>query len=146
MRKISLLLQIFVCFVAGNLSAQRVYSMSDFGLKPNSNKNASPYVQKALNKIKKECANGEAAVLKFQPGKYQFHEKGCAVREYYISNHDQVNPKKVGIAIEDMKNLTLDGQGADLIFHGNLPKALPFFHCVNEGCRCVNTHNRKQQN
>lgn len=137
MRKISLLLQLFVCFVAGNLSAQRVYNMSDFGLKPDSKKNASPYVQKALKKIKKECANGEAAVLKFKPGKYQFHEEGSAVREYYISNHDQDNPKKVGIAIEDMKNLTLDGQGADLIFHGRM---LPISMLRSENCAIQNLH------
>lgn len=137
MRKISLLLSMFVCFMAGNLSAQRVYNMSDFGLKPNSNKNASPYVQKALKKIKKECANGEAAVLKFKPGKYQFHEDGSAVREYYISNHDQDNPKKVGIAIEEMKNLTLDGQGADLIFHGRM---LPISMLRSENCAIQNLH------
>ena len=137
MRKISLLLSMFVCFVAGNLSAQRVYNMSDFGLKPNSNKNASPYVQKALNKIKKECANGEAAVLKFKAGEYQFHEKGAAVREYYISNHDQVNPKNVGIAIEDMKNLTIDGQGADLIFHGRM---IPISMLRSENCAIQNLH------
>ena len=137
MRKISLLLSMFVCFMAGNLSAQRVYNMSDFGLKPNSNKNASPYVQKALNKIKKECANGEAAVLKFQAGKYQFHEKGAAVREYYISNHDQVNPKNVGIAIEDMKNLTIEGQGADLIFHGRM---IPISMLRSENCAIQNLH------
>ena len=137
MRKISLLLSMFVCFMAGNLSAQRVYNMSDFGLKPNSNKNASPYVQKALNKIKKECANGEAAVLKFKAGEYQFHEKGAAVREYYISNHDQVNPKNVGIAIEDMKNLTIDGQGADLIFHGRM---IPISMLRSENCAIQNLH------
>ena len=137
MRKISLLLQLFVCFVAGNLSAQRVYNMSDFGLKPDSKKNASPYVQKALKKIKKECANGEAAVLKFKPGQYQFHEDGSAVREYYISNHDQDNPKKVGIAIEDMKNLTIDGQGADLIFHGRM---LPISMLRSENCAIQNLH------
>ena len=49
-----------------------------------------------------------------------FMKKGAAVREYYISNHDQTNPKKVGIALEDMKNLTLDGQGSEFVFHGRM--------------------------
>ena len=137
MRRISRLLPIFLCLLTSSLYAQKVYDMSDFGLKPDSKKNASPYVQKALKKIKKECANGEAAVLKFKPGKYQFHEEGSAVREYYISNHDQDNPKKVGIAIEDMKNLTIDGQGADLIFHGRM---LPISMLRSENCAIQNLH------
>ena len=137
MRRISRLLPIFLCLLTSSLYAQKVYNLSDFGLKPDSKKNASPYVQKALKKIKKECTNGEAAVLKFKPGKYQFHEEGSAVREYYISNHDQDNPKKVGIAIEDMKNLTLDGQGADLIFHGRM---LPISMLRSENCAIQNLH------
>ena len=45
---------------------------------------------------------------------------GSTVREYYISNHDQDNPKKVGIALEDMKNLTIDGQGSEFVFYGRI--------------------------
>ena len=102
------------------LSAQKVYEISAFGLKANSSKNASPVLQKALAKIKAEYKEGEKVILRFPEGRYEFHEKGAAVREYYISNHDQTNPKKVGIALEDMKNLTLDGQGSEFVFHGRM--------------------------
>lgn len=107
-------------FSAVNLYAQRVYDVSTFGLKPDSHKNASPVLQEVLSKIKSECKDGESIVLRFAKGRYDFHEKGAAVREYYISNHDQDNPKKVGIALEDMKNLTLDGRGAQFVFHGRM--------------------------
>ena len=102
------------------LSAQKVYEISAFGLKANSSKNASPVLQKALAKIKAEYKEGEKVSLRFPEGRYEFHEKGAAVREYYISNHDQTNPKKVGIALEDMKNLTLDGQGSEFVFNGRM--------------------------
>lgn len=104
------------------ISAQetKVYEMSVFGLKPNTNKNASPVLQKALQKIKAECKEGDSIVIRFAEGHYNFYEKGAAIREYYISNHDQDNPKKVGIALEDMRNLTLDGNGAQFIFHGRM--------------------------
>ncbi|WP_294585936.1 alpha-1,3-galactosidase B [uncultured Bacteroides sp.] len=104
------------------ISAQetKVYEMSVFGLKPNTNKNASPVFQKVLQKIKAEYKEGDSIVIRFAEGYYNFYEKGAAIREYYISNHDQDNPKKVGIALEDMRNLTLDGNGAQFIFHGRM--------------------------
>lgn len=117
------------------LSAQKVYEISAFGLKANSSKNASPVFQKALAKIKAEYKEGEKVILRFPEGRYEFHEKGAAVREYYISNHDQTNPKKVGIALEDMKNLTLDGQGSEFVFHGRM---LPVSLLRSENCLLKN--------
>jgi len=117
------------------LSAQKVYEISAFGLKANSSKNASPVLQKALAKIKAEYKEGEKVILRFPEGRYEFHEKGAAVREYYISNHDQTNPKKVGIALEDMKNLTLDGQGSKFVFHGRM---LPVSLLRSENCLLKN--------
>lgn len=117
------------------LSAQKVYEIFAFGLKANSSKNASPVLQKALAKIKAEYKEGEKVILRFPEGRYEFHEKGAAVREYYISNHDQTNPKKVGIALEDMKNLTLDGQGSEFVFHGRM---LPVSLLRSENCLLKN--------
>lgn len=117
------------------LSAQKVYEISAFGLKANSSKNASPVLQKALAKIKAEYKEGEKVILRFPEGRYEYHEKGAAVREYYISNHDQTNPKKVGIALEDMKNLTLDGQGSEFVFHGRM---LPVSLLRSENCLLKN--------
>lgn len=117
------------------LSAQKVYEISAFGLKANSSKNASPVLQKALAKIKAEYKEGEKVIPRFPEGRYEFHEKGAAVREYYISNHDQTNPKKVGIALEDMKNLTLDGQGSEFVFHGRM---LPVSLLRSENCLLKN--------
>ena len=118
-----------------NVYAQKVYDISQFGLKPNSGKNASPILQKALSKIKSETPNGESAILHFSEGQYHFYEKGSTLREYYISNHDQDQPKKVGIALEEMKNLTMDGQGAQFIFHGRM---LPISLLHSENCTLKN--------
>ena len=124
-------------FVALSVSAQKVYNVSDYGLRPDSKKNASPVVQKVIARIQAECKDGEAVIIRFEEGRYNFHEKGCAEREYYISNHDQTNPKKVGLALEDMKNLTVDGQGAELIFHGRM---LPISLLRSENCTLKNLH------
>lgn len=129
---VKLLLGILLLCTVSFANAQnlKVYDMSSFGLKPDTKKNASPVLQKALQKIKLEYKEGDSVVIRFAEGQYNFYEKGATIREYYISNHDQDNPKKVGIALEGMKNLTLDGNGAQFIFHGRmLPVSL--LHSTN---------------
>ncbi|MDL2223259.1 right-handed parallel beta-helix repeat-containing protein [Bacteroidales bacterium OttesenSCG-928-M11] len=111
---------ILLLFPTTGASAQKIYDISSFGLKANNKKDASLIVQKALSKIKSEQKDGETVVLRFSEGRYDFYETGAVVREYYISNHDQDNPKKVGIALEGIKNFTLDGQGAEFVFHGRM--------------------------
>lgn len=125
---LSLLLSLYVSDVCAQ---ERVYDISQFGLKANSKKNASPVVRKAIAKIKAECRDGEKVILRFPAGRYNFHEAGSTVREYYISNHDQDNPKKVGIALEDMKNLTIDGQGSEFVFYGRM---IPVSLLRSENC------------
>lgn len=71
-------------------------------------------------KIRKEVKEGKAVTLRFQSGTYHFYPEGAAERTYYISNHDQDNPKRVGLALEDMKSLTIEGNGAEFIFHGQM--------------------------
>lgn len=121
--------------VATNFYAQKVYEISQFGLRANSKQNASPILQKALTKIKAECSESDSIVLRFSTGCYNFHRKGSAQREYYISNHDQNQPKMVGIALEDFKHLTLDGQGSQFIFHGRM---IPISMLNSQSCTLKN--------
>ena len=119
-----------LCTFGADLYAQKVYKMADYGLKANSKKNISPVFAKALQRILSEADQKEGIVLQFDKGTYHFSEKGATLREYYISNHDQVNPKKVGMAIEKVSNLTIDGQGAAFVFDGRmLPLAV--LHSTN---------------
>lgn len=101
------------------------YRLSDYGLKPDSKKNASPIMQKIITRIQSECGREDSIIIQLEKGRYDFHEKGASLREYYISNHDQEQPKRVGIALESLQHLTLEGNGAQLVFHGRmLPVAL----------------------
>lgn len=125
-----------LCLIlAGSLSslnaAERIYDLTRMGLKADSKKNASPILQRAIKRIQSECAPEDSIVLRFAKGKYNFHEAGSAERVYYISNHDQTNPKKVGIALEGFKHLTLEGNGAELIFHGRM---IPLSLLHSENC------------
>ncbi len=120
MKLYTLLFSLLVMPAFGNAQTLRVYDMKDYGLKANSSKNASVVFQKVLKKIKAEYQDGDSVIIRFQKGTYNFYEKGAAEREYYISNHDQDNPKKVGMPLEELKSLTLDGGGASFVFHGRM--------------------------
>lgn len=114
----------------------RSYEMSQFGIRPDSHENMSPLVQKAIETIKSEAEPNDKISLLFADGRYDFHEEGAFIREYYISNHDQTNPKKVGIVIEDLHNLTIEGRGARFVFHGRMiPMAiLRSSNCLIKDC------------
>ncbi len=129
---VSLLLLLTIGSIYGR---NKVYKLSDFGLKPNTGENASPYLRKALNTIKLDCKPGDQAILRFPQGRYDFYENQATIREYYISNHDQTNPKKVGIAIEDIDDFILDGQGSSFVFHGRM---LPLSLLRSQNCTLKN--------
>ncbi len=108
-----------------------VIDMRDYGIVPDTKENMSPKFAEALQSIRAAADDDTKITLLFEKGRYDFHPEGATVREYYIYNHDQTNPKKVGLALEDWDNLTLDGQGADFIFHGRM---LPLSLIDSENC------------
>ena len=105
-----------LCLLMSACSNEKVVQMRDYGIVPNTEENLSAKMQEALVAIKR-ANEGKKVTLLFEEGRYDFHVDGAVQKEYYISNHDQPNPKPVGLALEDWKNLTLDGAGADFIFY-----------------------------
>lgn len=85
-----------------------------------STQNAAVAFQQAMSRIRKLANGNDKIVVSMPKGRYHFYPQGAAEREYYVSNHDQPNPKHVGICMEGMKNVTLDGNGSDFIFHGQM--------------------------
>ncbi len=68
-------------------------------------------------------------------GTYHFYFDQGLMQEHFISNHDQKNPKSVGISFQNLKNVTFDGSGSTFIFHG---KMLPFVFKGCENCTLKN--------
>lgn len=133
MKKLLLLIALLGTSLTLN-AKEKVYKAAEFGILPGI-ANVTPLVEKAIAKIKSENPNGEPTKLLFGKGKYNFDIQGAQLREYYISNHDQDNPKTMGIVIEDMKNFTLDGAGADFQFLGRM---LPISLVNCTGCTLEN--------
>ena len=139
MKKIfSCLVAVLMLFVVSCGSNEKVYYASDFGIVPGTGEDMTAKVALAIETIKAEC-NGEPAVLLFEGGEYDFYPDSANVREYYISNHDQDNPKKVAIVLEGMKNFTLKGSDrgmdalrADFMMNGRM---LPIAMVDCENCK-----------
>lgn len=131
MKKLFSILIIVTLALVVSSCAEKVYHASDFGIVPDTGKDMTKAVARAIETIKKECG-GRPATLLFEGGEYDFYPDSANVREYYISNHDQHNPKLVAVVLENVKNLTLkavnNGEGAsraDFMMNGRmLPIAL----------------------
>ena len=109
-----------LCFLLVlGLQAARVYDATSFGVVPGTEKDMSALVEQMLDKVKAE-ADGRGVTIRLAPGTYHFYPEGAVHKEYYISNHDQHSDRAVGIAIEGFDRLTLDGCGAEFIFHGRM--------------------------
>lgn len=111
------------------------YDLSNFGLVPDQKDNASPLMAKALEQIAASHTGSDTITIVLPKGRYDFYPEGAAQKEYFISNHDQDNPKLVGLPFENMKNIVFDGQGSELIFHGRM---LPVSLINSENCTLKN--------
>ena len=146
MKKVLFATLILVAFALVSCG-EKVYHASDFGIVPNTGEDMTEEVAKAIAVIKAE-RKGKPAVLKFKAGEYDFYPDSANVREYYISNHDQDNPKRVAIALEGVKNLTLRGEScgrrADFYMNGRmLPIAM--VDCENCELQFVGVDTRSPQ-
>ena len=123
-----------VMFLCLSCQQEKVYDLADYGLKPDSGENASPLIAKALQAIAAET-KGDMVTILLPKGRYDFYPDGASEREYYISNHDQDNPKMVGLSFEQMQNMVFDGQGSEFIFHGRM---LPVSLVGSDNCTLKN--------
>ena len=99
------------------LALPHVYQMSRWGISPDKRQDMTVKLQKALAAIRRESNNKEV-VLRFERGTYHFYSQRATEKTYFISNHDQSNPKRVGFPLENFDRLIIEGNGAKFIFHG----------------------------
>ena len=129
MKRLFLRLLSFGRLFAAAQARKRTFRMADYGVTPGA-ENLSAQMQKALAGIKAQVQPGDCVTLRFKKGTYDFHPQGAAVRTYYISNHDQDNPKHVAIDLAEWENRTLDGGGASFVRHRRI-LPLSLVHCKN---------------
>lgn len=69
--------------------------------------------------------NGKAVVIKLQNADYNLHRESSSQIVYHISNtaSEKENPdqtKLIGLWLKGLKNVTIDGQGARFVTHGEM--------------------------
>lgn len=100
----------FALFLLAGVANGKIINIGDLGLKANSQQNAVPFFEKALQ-IARQYQN---AVILFPKGVYNFSpsfKPGYSDTTYTINK------------ISGIKNLTIDGGGSEFIIHG---KTIPF--------------------
>ena len=97
------------------------YEATAYGASSKDTTNTADAFAAILNEI--ITAKDNNPTIAFKKGTYHFYRDEKYSKEYYISNSDQDNPKYLGAIIENVNNLTIDGNGSKFIFHGRM---LPF--------------------
>ncbi len=113
------------------VAAQDTVNVAAVGYIPGSRNNAVPFVQKAIA----ACKASNSKVLIFPKGRYDFWPEYTTKKNYFESNTDVIPLRRCPILFEQMKNLTIDCQGADFVFHDHMQ---PF---TIDGCENITIRN-----
>ena len=101
-----------------------VVSVADYGAAADSGEDSAPAIIKAVDKAKELAAEGKNVTIAFPKGRYDIYPDKAERRTLYVSNtvgaNSSYKDKKIGILLEDTKNITVDGQGSDFVFHGKM--------------------------
>ena len=103
------------------------FDVTQYGADPTGINESSTAVRKALEAAKEASADTQKTIV-FPKGEYHFYADYSEKRELYVSNtlrqneafNQGYNMKYIGILVEDMENVTIDGGGSQFIFHGNI--------------------------
>lgn len=98
-----------------------VVCVADFNAVPDSYEDAVTAVANAIE----ECRKTGAKVLSFPQGRYDFWPDKAEKKEYFVSNTstEQECPSKmktIGLLLENIKDLTIEGNGSLFMFHGKM--------------------------
>lgn len=114
-----------------------VIRLNDFGIKPDSGEDATEAIRLAIGEMAKI---GGPLVLTCDSGRYDLYPGRAVKACYLVSNtaSEDENPdatKTIGIHLQGLRNVTLDGNGSLFVFHGKQTMI------VIDGCEDVNIRN-----
>lgn len=110
---------LIVCLALSVSCSRKIADIRDFGVVPDTGTDITASFNAALQ----QCRANGVRTLRLEPGVYDFWPENATNREIFVSNtsDEEECPSKVkhlGLLIEDIHNLTIEGNGANLIFHG----------------------------
>ncbi|RPF42067.1 putative sugar-binding protein [Hydrogenoanaerobacterium saccharovorans] len=104
-------------------TADVVIDVTDYGADPSGINESTTAVEKAIE-YAKTLSEGTPKIIYFPKGEYHFYADYAPVRKLYVSNtvgaDQRYTNKRIGILIEDMKNVTIDGGDSLFMYHGDI--------------------------
>ena len=111
--------QVVVRAAAASWPAPVVVEVADFGADPTGRADSAPAVTAALRHAR---TLDRPVRIVFSTGTYQLYPEQAETRELYVSNtvgaDERYRDKRIGLLVEDMRDVTIDGRGAKLVYHG----------------------------
>ena len=110
---------------AADKEEAKVIDVTKYGADPTGATDSTPAIKKAIEAAKKVTKKSDTpVVIDFPEGRYDIYPDQAEERELYISNTVGTNQtykdKKIGILIEDMDNVTVEGNDSLFMFHGKM--------------------------
>ena len=103
-----------------------VIYVTDFGADPSGKTDSTEAVIRALEQAKKFRQQDleKGITLDFPKGVYHFYPDRAEESELYVSNTVGADPeyknKKIGILVEDLSHIIIEGNNSHFIFHGKM--------------------------
>ncbi len=111
-------------------------SATDYGVKPNTFKNASPALRKAVE----ACIRTGARVLTLPGGRIDLWPEGAVQKELYISNATEDDTlsksKHIALCLEGVQHLVVEGNHTLLMLHGKMV-SFALLHCEDVAIRDI---------
>lgn len=110
---------------AADKEEAKVIDVTKYGADPTGATDSTLAIKKAIEAAKKVTKKSDTpVVIDFPEGRYDIYPDQAEERELYISNTVGTNQtykdKKIGILIEDMDNVTVEGNDSLFMFHGKM--------------------------
>jgi hypothetical protein len=93
----------------------KIINVKDIGIEANTKQNVVAEINKLI-----ETLGDETVEIVFPKGRYDFYPDSNYLKPYFETNTYDVNPKRLAIFLENKKNITIDGQGSDFVYHGHI--------------------------
>lgn len=99
-------------------------NVRDYGAFANTGADAAPGIVRALEAARQASDAGKPVVVTFPQGRYDIYPDQSFKRTLFVSNTTgadaSVAEKRIGILVEGMRNVTVDGGGSQFMFHGKM--------------------------
>ena len=117
--KMIVLLFVLTFGISDAICQSKTISITELGYVPGSRRNVIPIVNEAL----KQCTSEASVTIVFPKGRYDFWQDLSSTRTAVAGSLSPglvTAPRSIGIDMVDLKNVVIDGDSSEFIFHGNM--------------------------